>query len=208
DGDGQNQGNLAVEAFMQSYYRTVMTLSRLNEMLLQLFREELILAHDDNTPQPLNKRFQLRRGYIETTHPGVFRRYPFALLEVFLVLQQNPKARGVRASTIRSIREHLHLIDKNFRADLRCRALFMDIFREPRGITRALRRMNRYGVLAAYLPAFENIVGRMQYDLFHAYTVDQHTLFLIRNLRRFSVSRHMDEFPLASRVHSQIPKPD
>ncbi|MCB1736819.1 MAG: [protein-PII] uridylyltransferase, partial [Gammaproteobacteria bacterium] len=126
----------------------------------------------------------------------------------FLVLQQNPKARGIRASTIRSIREHLYLIDNNFRADLRCRALFMDIFREPQGLTRALRRMNRYGILAAYLPAFENIVGRMQYDLFHAYTVDQHTLFLIRNLRRFSVPGHAGEFPLASRVHSLIPKPD
>ncbi|MCP5142166.1 MAG: [protein-PII] uridylyltransferase [Chromatiales bacterium] len=205
---GGNEGNLAVEAFMQSYYRTVMTLNRLNEMLLQLFREELLLAHDDNTPTPINKRFQLRKGYIETTHPDVFRRYPFALLEIFLVIQHQPKAKGVRASTIRSIRENLHRIDKDFRADLRCRALFMEIFRQPRGLTRALRRMNRYGVLAAYLPAFGNIVGRMQYDLFHAYTVDQHTLFLIRNLRRFALRLHADEFPLASRIHKQIPKPD
>jgi [protein-PII] uridylyltransferase len=198
--------NLAVEQFMQSYYRTVMEISRLSEMLLQLFQEAILLHDRVGAPEPINARFQARNGFLEVVDERVLKRYPFALLEIFLLLQQHQGLRGVRASTIRLIRAHRHLIDERFRNDLRCRSLFMEIMRQPRGITHALRRMNRYGILAAYLPAFSNIVGRMQYDLFHVYTVDEHTLFVIRNLRRFTVPRHENEFPLCSEVVKNIPK--
>ncbi len=198
--------SLAVEQFMQSYYRAVMEVSRLNEMLLQLF-EEAILLHDHlEPPSRINARFQARSGFLEVTHPEVFKRYPFALLEVFLILQQHPGLQGVRASTIRLIRDHRYLIDEGFRRDLRSRSLFMEILRQGHGLTHQLRHMNRYGILAAYLPAFANIVGRMQYDLFHVYTVDEHTLFVLRNLRRFSVPKHRSEFPLCSEVVLNIPK--
>ncbi|EXJ15012.1 [protein-PII] uridylyltransferase [Imhoffiella purpurea] len=202
--DGAN--NLAVEQFMQQYYRTVQELNRLNEMLLQLFREAILLHDDVGPPVPINKRFQSRSGYLEVTSPSVFRRYPIALLEVFHILQTRPELEGVRASTIRLIRENRHRIDDDFRADLRARSLFMEIFRESNGLTHAIRRMNRYGVLAAYIPAFANIVGRMQYDLLHVYTVDEHTLTLVRNLRRFTIPKHDDEFPLCSAVGRRIPK--
>jgi len=202
--DGEN--NLAVEQFMQQYYRTVQELNRLNEMLLQLFREAILLHDDIGPPVPINKRFQSRSGYLEISCPTVFRRYPVALLEVFYILQTHPELSGVRASTIRSIRENRHRIDDAFRADIRARSLFMECLRAPRGITHSLRRMNRYGVLAAYIPPFANIVGRMQYDLFHVYTVDEHTLALLRNLRRFTVAEHAEEFPLCSAVSLRIPK--
>ncbi|MGD9299513.1 MAG: [protein-PII] uridylyltransferase, partial [Thiohalocapsa sp.] len=198
--------NLAVEQFMQQYYRAVMELNRLNEMLMQLFQEAILLHDQIGPPVPINKRFQLRSGYLEVTHPQVFARFPFALLEVFLVLQQHPEVQGVRASTIRLIREHRHRIDDDFREDVRARSLFMEILRQPRGVTAALRRMNSYGVLAAYIPAFANIVGRMQYDLFHVYTVDEHTLRLLRNLRRFTILEHNGEFPLCSAIAQRIPK--
>ncbi len=198
--------NLAVEQFMQRYYRTVMEVSRLNEMLLQLFEEAILLHAHLDAPTPINARFQARSGFLEVTRPNIFKRYPFALLEVFLVLQQHPELQGVRASTIRSIRDHRYLIDDGFRHDLRTRSLFMEILRQPRGLTHQLRQMNRYGILAAYLPAFANIVGRMQYDLFHVYTVDEHTLFVLRNLRRFSAPKHRREFPLCSEVVRNIPK--
>ena len=198
--------NLAVEQFMQQYYRTVQQLNRLNEMLLQLFREAILLRDDIGPPVPINKRFQSRSGYLEVTSASVFRRYPIALLEVFHVLQTHPELLGVRASTIRLIRENRHRIDDAFRSDLRARSLFMEILREPNGITHAIRRMNRYGVLAAYIPAFANIVGRMQYDLFHVYTVDEHTLTLLRNLRRFTITKHDAEFPLCSAIARRIPK--
>jgi [protein-PII] uridylyltransferase len=202
--DGEH--NLAVEQFMQQYYRAVQELNRLNEMLLQLFREAILLHDDIGPPVPINKRFQSRSGYLEVTSPSVFRLYPFALLEIFHLLQIRPELQGVRASTIRLIRENRHRIDDDFRADLRARSLFMEILRESSGITHAIRRMNRYGVLAAYLPAFANIVGRMQYDLLHVYTVDEHTMMLLRNLRRFTTPKHDDEFPLCSAVGRRIPK--
>ncbi len=197
---------LAVEQFMKQYYITVMELSRLNEMLLQLFKEDILYADDSAEPVLLNKRFQLRKGFIEVCHEGTFRHYPFSLLEIFLLLQQHPEIKGVRANTIRLIRNHRYLIDENFRDDLRCRSLFMEIFRQRHGLTHELRRMNLYGILAAYIPAFSNIVGQMQHDLFHAYTVDEHTLRLIRNLRRFTVPEFQQEFPLSSEIIETIPK--
>jgi [protein-PII] uridylyltransferase len=198
--------NLAVEQFMQQYYRTVVELNRLNEMLLQLFQEAILLHDQIGPPQPISKRFQSRSGYLEVTHPRVFARWPIALLEVFHVLQQQPQLKGIRASTIRLIRENRHRIDDAFREDVRARSLFMEILRYPHGVTRALRRMNRYGVLAAYIPAFANIVGRMQYDLFHVYTVDEHSLRVLRNLRRFTVPSYNGEFPLCSSIANRIPK--
>jgi len=200
--------NLAIEQFMQRYYRTIMELSRLNEMLLQLFEEAILLADDPGTPVPINRRFQARRGYLEVTRENVFRRYPYALLEIFLLLAQRPDLKGVRASTVRLIRVHRPLIDNRFRNDVRARSLFMEILRQPVGVTHQLRRMNRYGVLAAYLPEFAQIVGRMQYDLFHVYTVDQHILFTVRNLRRFYVPRFAHEFPYCSELIHRIPKPE
>jgi [protein-PII] uridylyltransferase len=197
---------LAVEQFMQQYYRAVIELNRLNEMLLQLFQEAILLHDQIGPPQPISKRFQSRSGYLEVTHPKVFEHRPFALLEVFHVLQQQPELKGIRASTIRLIRENRHRIDDDFREDVRTRSLFMEIVRYPQGLTHALRRMNRYGVLAAYIPAFANIVGRMQYDLFHVYTVDEHTLRLLRNLRRFTIPEHNSEFPLCSSIAQQVPK--
>lgn len=197
---------LAVEHFMKDYYRAIMELSRLNEMLLQLFEEAILMEGTPAKTISINKRFQSCNRFIEVTDSRVFRRYPFALLEIFLLLAEHPELKGVRASTIRLIRDHRYLINDKFRDDIRCRNLFMEIFRQFRGITHELRRMNRYGVLAAYIPAFENIVGLMQYDLFHVYTVDEHILMVIRNLRRLTVERFADELPLCSELIQRIPK--
>ncbi|ADE15538.1 protein-P-II uridylyltransferase [Nitrosococcus halophilus Nc 4] len=199
--------HLAVEQLMKDYYRTAGNIGRLNEMLLQLFEEEILLVNEKVDIRPINKRFQIRNKFLEVTDPQVFKHTPSALLEVFLLLQRHPELKGVRASTVRLIREHCYLIDDNFRADSSNRNLFMEIIRQPRGITHELRRMNKYGVLGAYLPAFGKIVGQMQYDMFHAYTVDEHTLFLIRNLRRFALPQYAHEFPLCSEVFQRISKP-
>jgi len=200
---------LGVEQFMQRYYRTVNALGRLNEMLLQLFGEAILPTEGaDAEPQPVNRRFQVRRGYLEVVRPNVFLRYPFALLEIFLVLQQHPEIKGIRASTIRLIREHRPLIDDKFRNDVRPRSLFMEIMRQPRGVTQQLRLMNAFGVLPAYLPEFGHINGRMQYDLFHAYTVDQHILFVVRNLRRFFLPQFAGDLPRCTAIMDGLPKPE
>ena len=198
---------LAVEQFMQRYYRTVMDISLLNEMLLQLF-SEAILNPAPTTPAPLNPRFQVRNEYLEAINDEVFLRTPSAVLELFQLLQQNPELKGVRAATIRSLQRHLWLIDEEFRQNPRHHRLFLEILREPEGVTRGLRRMNLYGVLGRYIPAFGRIVGRMQYDLFHAYTVDAHTLFVVRNLRRLALPRFESEFPKLSALFRTLARPE
>lgn len=203
-----NDKDLGIEQFMQRYYRTAIRLNRMNEMLLQLFQEVILLKCHLDAPKPINPRFHSRSGFLEVTREDIFEKNPLALLEMFLIMQQHPGLNGVRASTIRLTRSHRYLIDESFRSDPAARHIFMEILRQPRGITHELRRMNRYGILARYIPAFSNIVGRMQYDLFHAYTVDEHTLFLIRNLRRFAVSDHRAEFPLCSDIMERLPKPE
>ncbi|HEX4024447.1 MAG TPA: [protein-PII] uridylyltransferase [Steroidobacteraceae bacterium] len=197
---------LAVEQLMQRYYRTILDVTLLNELLLQLFREAILSG--DQPPQPLNARFQVRSDYLEAVNEEVFPRQPSALLELFVLLQQNPQIRGVRANTIRAVVRNLWLIDEEFHQNPRNHRLFLDIMRAPRGVTHELRRMNDYGVLGRYIPAFGRVVGRMQYDLFHAYTVDAHTLFVVSNLRRLAMHEFDHELPLVSPIMQQLPRPE
>ena len=200
--------NQAVEQFMQRYFRTVMGLERLNEMLLQLFKEVALHADGEFVVVPINEHFQAVNNYVEALHPNVFRNHPLALLQIFLLLQQNSSLLGIRAATIRLIRQNLYLIDDHFRSQPEACRAFMSILRQHGGITHQLRSMNRYGVLASYLPAFGRVVGRMQYDLFHVYTVDEHTLFVVRNLRRFALEAHRGEHPLCNEVFQLIERPE
>lgn len=198
---------LAVEQLMQRYYRTVMDISLLNEMLLQLF-SEAILNPAPASLRPLTPRFQVRGEYLEIAEVDTFEKNPSAILELFQLLCQNPDIRGVRATTIRTLQDNLWLIDEEFRQNPRHHRLFLEILREPVGITHALRRMNLYGVLGRYIVSFGRIVGRMQYDLFHAYTVDAHTLFVVRNLRRLALPKFDHEFPKLSALFRSLPRPE
>lgn len=202
------RANLAVEQFMQDYYRHVVEMQRLNEMLLQLFEEAILRDGQTTELTPINRRFQARNGYLEVVNSGIFARYPLAMLEMFLILQQHPELLGVRASTIRLVRAHRHLIDNRFRADIRTKALFFEIFRQNNGLTHATRRMHRYGILSRYLPAFNAVSGLMQFDLFHVYTVDEHILMVIRNMRRFALELHAEECPRCNDVFARLPKPE
>ena len=203
----ENQGyNQDVECFMQFYFKTVSGLERLNEILLQLFNERFI-PRISNDVMRLNADFSVINGYLEAVNAQVFEQNPLALLELFLILEQR-HIKGVRASTLRLIRKNLYLIDENFRINKAANRLFIEAFRQQSGITNQLRRMNRYGVLAAYIPSFSNIVSRMQYDLFHIYTVDEHTLFVIRNLRRFTIEKHREELPFCNEIFERIDKPE
>src|SRR5690554_5115808 len=207
-GYSDSDAKTAVESFMQKYYRVVMSVAELDDLIRQHF-EEVILDHGPVTePQPLNNRFQIRAGYLEAVHDKVFERAPFAILEVFVLLAQHPEIKGVRADTIRQLRDHRYLIDDEFRRDIRNTSLFIELFRSHQGIHRNLRRMNRYGVLGRYLPEFGQIVGQMQHDLFHIYTVDAHTLNLIKHLRKFKWPELAEKFPLASRLIDQLSKPE
>ncbi len=201
-----SKDNSGVEQFMKEYHRTVRELARLNEMLLQHFQEAILYAKRREKIIPLNRRFQIRNDFIEVCNNRVFKQRPSALLELFLHIQQNDRVKGVRASTIRLVRESLSLINKAYRNDLRNKTLFLEIMRQPRFVGHELRRMHRYGVLSAYMPAFSVIEGLMQFDLFHVYTVDEHILFVVRNMRRFGMQDETSEFPLAAEVLKDIPK--
>jgi [protein-PII] uridylyltransferase len=202
----KSKDNSAIESFMKLYYSTISELSRLNEMLLQHFQEVIIYAKRKEKIIPLNKRFQIRNDFLEARHKNTFKNYSFALLELFLLKQQNPKIVGVRASTIRMVRESLYLIDDEFRDDIRNRSLFMEIIRQPRLVGHELRRMHRYGVLGAYMPEFSAIEGLMQFDLFHVYTVDEHILSVIQKMRHFTMDEYATTYPLAHLLMQTIPK--
>lgn len=199
--------NQSIEQLMQRFYRSVMSLQRLNEILLQGIGGIISGITAASSIEPINKRFQLRNGFLEATSDDVFVHYPPALLEVFLIFGNTPKAKNVRSNTVRLIRANRKLINARFRSDPQVRSLFVQIFSNPNKLTRTVRLMNRYGVMAAYLPAFDKIVGRMQYDLFHIYTVDEHTIRVIRNLRRMTLPRFEHELPHGSGVAATIERP-
>ena len=202
----KGKGNSGVEQFMKLYYQTVRELSRLNEILLQHFQEAIIYAKRKEKIKPLNKRFQIRNDFIEARNNNIFKNFPFSLLELFLLIQQNPSINGVRASTIRLVRKYVHLIDEDFRKDIRHRSLFMEIIRQPRYVGHELRRMHNYGVLKNYLPEFGAIEGQMQFDLFHVYTVDEHILTVVRNMRLFGLKEYEDKNPMCNEILEKLPK--
>ncbi|TAM13034.1 MAG: [protein-PII] uridylyltransferase [Nevskiaceae bacterium] len=200
--------NRAVEQFMQLYYRTIKSLSCLNDLLLQSFDEAILKHNADAVPQPLNARFQLRGDTIEAARDNVFSTDPVALLEIFALMQAAPGINGIRAHTLRLMRHDLPRLDRSVRTSARARAVFIGLFRHGAGLTRALRRMNRYDVLGQYYPEFGRIVGLMQYDLFHTLTVDEHTLQLVRNLRRMAEPRFAHELPFQSELFKRVEHPE
>lgn len=198
---------LAVEQFMHEYYRNVSTLSELNDVLLQYLDEAIHERHRRDKYKKINDRFQLRDNYIEVTHDNVFEQTPSALLEIFIIMGNNPSIFGVRASTIRLIRESRWLIDEKFRANPEINKLFIELFELKYGLVSQLTRMKRYGILARYLPVFGRIIGQMQHDLFHRYTVDAHTILVIKNMRRFQYPEEEKQFPIAAHVMRRLYKP-
>jgi [protein-PII] uridylyltransferase len=198
--------SLAIEKLMQQYYQSVLTLRQLNDVLLQLFDEEILRSGQVGKAVSLNNRFQLRNHYIEARHNRVFAETPMALIEIFVLMGQDRSIEGIRASTIRLIRNSLALIDDTYRKDTRNTTMFMELLRSPHAMVAHMRKMKLYGVLQAYLPEFGRIVGQMQHDLFHIYTVDDHTLQVMENMRRLRHPEAAEKFPVASQVIKQLPK--
>ena len=197
----------ASEQLMQQFFTTAKAVTLLNNIVLQNLRLR-IFAKPPQAPLPLNDSFQIRGELLETRGPGVFQRNPAAILEVFLLWQQHPEVKALAVGTMRALWHARSLIDSQFQRKAAHRALFMEILRQPSGLTHALRRMNQYGILGKYLPAFGRIVGQMQHDLFHVYTVDEHILMVVRNLRRFAVPEMSHEYPLCSRLLSEFEFPE
>jgi [protein-PII] uridylyltransferase len=198
---------LASEQLMQRYYRVAKAVSELNAILLQNLRAR-ISPSPDKAYHPINPRFGMRDELLEAHSEELFDREPSAILETFRLLQHHHELKGIGATTLRALWRARRRINPAFRRDPVNRDLFIQIMKSPSHVERALRRMNQCGILGRYLPAFGRIVGQMQHDLYHVYTVDEHILRVIRNLRRFSIPELAHEFPLCSRLMSDFARPE
>lgn len=196
----------ASEHLMQRYYRTKLAVRQLNTIMM---RNLHIYIFRENLPrQVINEWFIQIGDLLEIQDETLFEHTPEAIFELFLILQQHTDLTGLRAKTLRALWRAQHQINSKFRRDPLNRARFMEILRQPQGVVHALRRMNQNGILGRYIPAFGRIVGCMQYDLFHVYTVDEHILMVVRNLRRFAVPELAHETPLCSKLISEFARPE
>ena len=201
-------GRIAVrasEALMKRYYWAAKAVTQLNQILLLNIEERL--NPSTHAPRPINGRFAEKAGMLEIASDDLYRRHPHAILETFLLYQRTVGIKGLSARTLRALYNARGMMDAKFRADPVNRQLFMAILQEPQGITHAMRLMNQTSVLGRYLWVFRRIVGQMQHDLFHVYTVDQHILMVLRNVRRFFIADHAHEYPFCSQLAAGWDKP-
>ncbi|GBG13006.1 [protein-PII] uridylyltransferase [Novimethylophilus kurashikiensis] len=194
------------EHLMQQFYRCARFVSLMNEILLQSLKS--IVHPEQSIRVDLDENFVARGHWLEARTEDLFKQKPQTILQAFLTLQHNKQLTGMGPATIRQLWHARHTINKSFRANPENRKNFMRILRAQDGILHALRRMHRYDVLGRYIPAFGRITGQMQHDLFHVYTVDEHTLNVMRNMRRYSEARNAHEFPLCSRLFSEFERPE
>lgn len=204
-GHVDDDDGLAVEKFMQAHYRNAMQLELLNIRLLQLFKENILLGGEAAKTTTLNEDFLIINDYLEAKDSRLFFDKPSAMMDVFLLCQSHKEIKGIRANTLRYLSQSLEVIDDDFRNDPVIKDKFLAIFKHHDLVFTQLSMMNALGILGLYLPVFGQIVGRMQYDLFHMYTVDQHSLFVLRNIRR--IIRTDDKHPLAHQVASEFDRP-
>ncbi len=193
------------EMLMRHYYWAAKAVTQLNQILLLNIEERL--NPSTHEPRPINERFSDKAGMIEVVSDDLYQREPHAILETFLLYQTTAGAKGLSARTLRALYNARNVMDGKFRADPVNRETFRKILMEHDGITHAMRLMNQTSVLGRYLWVFRKIVGQMQHDLFHVYTVDQHILMVLRNVRRFFIVEHAHEYPFCSQLASGWDKP-
>ena len=203
--DGSRLPMRASETLMRRYYWAAKAVSQLSQILLLNIEERLSPSVHD--PRPINERFFEKAGLIEVASDDLYIRDPHAILETFLVYQTGAGLKDLSASTLRALYNARGVMDSAFRRDPVNRDAFLRILKQPSGITHAMRLMNQTSVLGRYLWPFRRIVGQMQHDLFHVYTVDQHILMVLRNMRRFFMAEHAHEYPFCSQLAGGWEKP-
>jgi len=193
------------EELMRHYYWAAKAVTQLNQILLLNIEERL--NPSTHTLQPINNKFFDKAGTLEVASDDLYQRDPHAILETFLVFEQNVSLKGLSARTLRALYNARGLMNSRFRNDPLNRTTFLHILQQPSGLTHVMRLMNQTSVLGRYLWVFRKIVGQMQHDLFHVYTVDQHILMVLRNMRRFFIVEHAHEYPFCSQLASGWDKP-
>ncbi|MCG6934145.1 MAG: [protein-PII] uridylyltransferase [Gallionella sp.] len=196
----------ASEHLMQRYYKTRLAVRQFNTILLQNLHDYLF---PEMPPQhALNERFRVIGTLLDIRDEQLFEHTPEAIFELFQLMQKNPELTDFSAKTLRALWRAQHKIDAAFRRNPVNREHFMEILRQPQGVLHTLRRMNQYGILGRYIPAFGRVVGQMQHDLFHVYTVDEHILMVVRNLRRFALPEFSHEYSHCSRLIGEFARPE
>ena len=203
--DGSRLPMRASESLMRRYYWAAKAVSQLSQILLLNIEERL--NPSTHEPRPINERFFEKAGLIEVASDDLYTRDPHAILETFLLYQTTVGLKDLSARTLRALYNARGVMDSAFRRDPVNRDAFMRILQQPSGITHAMRLMNQTSVLGRYLWPFRRIVGQMQHDLFHVYTVDQHILMVLRNVRRFFMAEHAHEYPFCSQLAGGWDKP-
>jgi len=195
----------ASEVLMRRYYWAAKAVTQLNQILLLNIADRL--NPSTHVPTPINERFLDKAGMVEVVDDELYLREPHAILETFLLYETTLGLKGLSARTQRALYNARHVMNAAFRRDPVNRATFLRILQQPSGITHAMRLMNQTSVLGRYLWVFRNIVGQMQHDLFHVYTVDQHIIMVLRNVRRFFMAEHAHEYPFCSQLAAGWDKP-
>lgn len=195
----------ASEQLIQAYYRSVKYIQVMNEILLKTLQHRL--SPEPITITPINARFEAHGSLLAAKNAGLLQQQPSAILEAFLLLQQHQSLTGMSVNLLRNLMRIKKLVNRDFRQAAQNKKLFKQILSQDHGVNHALRAMNQYGILGCYIPAFGKIVGQMQHDLFHVYTVDEHILNVLANLRRFAKAELKHEFPLCSQLFSQFDAP-
>jgi [protein-PII] uridylyltransferase len=203
-GIAPTEAKRASEVLMQRYYQNAKLVTQLNALVMQVLSDRLLPARE-GPPIVIDAHFQMVREQLDVRDEDVFQRHPSAILECFLLQMQRSELKGMTPRTLRALWRAQDRIDARFRRDPENRALFLKLFQQSH-LIHPLRRMNQYDILGRYLPAFGDIVGQMQHDLFHVYTVDQHILQVMRNLRRFAMPEFAHEYPFCSRLMAGFEK--
>ncbi len=202
-----DEGKAPVERMMKRFFRIIARVTELNTMLLQHFQQAIIKKPEQSNVSIINQDFELVDTLINTRNDRIFMR-PVKMIEMFLIIAQEPGIKGIHSHTMRLMRNARRRLISGLIDYAECRRMFMAIIRHPRGLGLALTLMHRHSILSSYLPLWRNIAGQMQFDLFHAYSVDEHSYRVIKNLHQFSQKEHNHKFPLCSKIVQKIRKPE
>ncbi len=202
-----DEGKAPVERMMKRFFRIISRVAELNTMLLQHFEQAIIKKPEQSNISIINQDFEMVDTLINTRNDRIFMR-PVKMIEIFLIIAQEPSIKGIHSHTIRLMRNARRRLISGLIDYAECRRMFMAIIRHPRGLGLALTLMHKHGIIGSYLPLWRNIAGQMQFDLFHAYSVDEHSYRVIKNLHQFSQKEHNHKFPLCSKIVQKIRKPE